>query len=139
MKHSLLIVEDDGATAAFLAENLSADGFTVAVASGAGEGLRAIEVRHPSLVLLDLSLEDGNGPELLDRVRNADGMASRFDPDVPVIVLTGRAGEVDRIRGFGRGADDYVVKESLSDSRRASAALFNAGKPPSSHETIASS
>ncbi len=110
MKHSLLIVEDDGATAAFLADNLTADGFGVAVASGAGEGLRAIEVRHPSLVLLDLALEDGNGLELLDRVRGADGMASRFDPDVPIIVLTGRAGEVDRVRGFARGADDYVVK-----------------------------
>ncbi|MDQ4049597.1 MAG: response regulator transcription factor [Actinomycetota bacterium] len=110
MKHSLLIVEDDGATAAFLADNLAADGFGVALASGAGEGLRAIEVRHPSLVLLDLALEDGNGLELLDRVRGADGMASRLDPDVPIIVLTGRGGEVDRIRGFARGADDYVVK-----------------------------
>jgi len=110
MKHSLLIVEDDGATAAFLADNLAADGFGVAVASGAVEGLRAIEVRHPSLVLLDLALEDGSGLELLDRVRAADGMASRFDPDVPIIVLTGRGGEVDRIRGFARGADDYVVK-----------------------------
>src|SRR5918997_5643171 len=110
MKHSLLIVEDDEATAAFLADNLTADGFGVAVASGAGEGLRAIEVRHPSLVLLDLALEDGNGLDLLDRVRGADGMASRIDPDVPIIVLTGRGGEVDRIRGFARGADDYVVK-----------------------------
>ena len=110
MKHSLLIVEDDTATAAFLADNLAADGFKVATASGAGEGLRAMEVRHPSLVLLDLALEDGNGLELLDRVRSADGMASRLDPDVPVIVLTGRASEADRVRGFARGADDYVVK-----------------------------
>ena len=110
MKHSLLIVEDDGPTGAFLADNLTADGFRVALASGAGEGLRAIEVRHPSLVLLDLALEDGNGLELLDRVRGADGMASRIDPAVPIIVVTGRGGEVDRIRGFARGADDYVVK-----------------------------
>jgi len=110
MKHSLLIVEDDGPTAAFLADNLSADGYNVATASGAGEGLRAIEVRHPSLVLLDLSLEDGNGLELLDHVRSADGMASRLDPDVPVIVLTGRSSEADRVRGFARGADDYLVK-----------------------------
>ena len=110
MKHSLLIVEDDGPTGAFLADNLTADGFRVALASGAGEGLRAIEVRHPSLVLLDLALEDGNGLELLDRVRGADGMASRIDPAVPIIVVTGRGGEVDRIRGFTRGADDYVVK-----------------------------
>ena len=56
MKQSLLIVEDDEATRAFLADNLAADGYKVACASGAGEGLRAIEVRHPSLVRLDLVL-----------------------------------------------------------------------------------
>ncbi|MBA2439446.1 MAG: response regulator transcription factor [Thermoleophilaceae bacterium] len=110
MKHSLLIIEDDAPTATFLADNLAADGFKVAIASGAGEGLRAIEVRHPSLVLLDLALEDGSGLDLLDRVRAADGLASRVDPDLPVIVLTGRGSEADRIRGFGRGADDYLVK-----------------------------
>jgi DNA-binding response OmpR family regulator len=110
MRHSLLIVEDDEATAAFLADNLAADGFSVARAAGAAEGVRQIEVRHPSLVLLDLTLEEGSGLDLLDRVRAADGMASRIDPDVPVIVLTGRSGEADRVRGFARGADDFVVK-----------------------------
>lgn len=110
MKPSLLIVEDDEPTRAFLADNLTADGFAVACASGAAEGVRAIEVRHPSLVLLDLALEDGSGLDLLDRVRSADGLASRIDPDLPVVVLTGRSGEADRVRGFSRGADDYVVK-----------------------------
>ena len=110
MKHSLLIVEDDTPTATFLADNLTADGFKVAIATGAGEGLRAIEVRHPSLMLLDLALDDGSGLDLLDRVRAADGLASRVDPDLPVIVLTGRSTEADRIRGFARGADDYLVK-----------------------------
>jgi DNA-binding response OmpR family regulator len=107
---SLLVVEDDQATCSFLADNLAADGFRVATASGAGEGIRAIEVRRPKLVLLDLMLEDGNGLELLDRVRSADGLASRIDPELPVIVLTARGGDSDRIRGFARGADDYVVK-----------------------------
>jgi len=46
-------------------------------------------------------------------VRSSDGLASRIDPDLPVIVLTGRAGETDRVRGFARGADDYVVKPFL--------------------------
>ena len=69
-----------------------------------------MEVRHPALILLDLTLEDGNGLDVLDRVRAADGIASRIDPDVPVIVITGRGGEADRVRGFVRGADDYVVK-----------------------------
>jgi len=110
MKQSLLIVEDDEATRAFLADNLTADGFRVACASGVGEGLRAIEVRHPALVLLDLGLEDTHGLELLDRVRAADGIASRLDPELPVIVVSGRASEADRVRGFARGADDYLVK-----------------------------
>jgi CheY-like chemotaxis protein len=62
----------------------------VAGASGAGEGLRAIEVRQPALVVLDLALEDGSGLALLDRVQAADGLASRIDPDLPVTVLSGQ-------------------------------------------------
>jgi DNA-binding response OmpR family regulator len=107
---SVLVVEDDEATRAFLTDNLTADGFKVWAASGAAEGVRAIEVRNPSLVVLDLMLEDGSGLELLDRVRSADGLASRIDPDLPVVVLSGRAGDTDRVRGFVRGADDYVGK-----------------------------
>ena len=112
-RQSLLVVEDDEATRSFLAENLEADGFKVATATGAAEALRAIEVRSPSLVVLDLRLEDGNGLELLDRVRAADGLASRIDPDVPVLVLSGRGSDPDRVRGFARGADDYLVKPLL--------------------------
>jgi DNA-binding response OmpR family regulator len=107
---SLLLVEDDEATAAFLADNLGADGFKVTTASGAAEGWRALEVRNPDLVVLDLMLAEGSGLDLLDRVRAADGLASRVDPQVPVIVLSGRTSEVDRLRGFARGADDYVPK-----------------------------
>jgi CheY-like chemotaxis protein len=106
----ILVVEDDDATRAFLLENLAADGFRVAGASSPGEGVRAIEVRRPSLVLLDLALEDGSGLQLIDRVRHADGLASRIDPDLPVIVLTGRVAEADRVRSFARGADDHVCK-----------------------------
>jgi DNA-binding response OmpR family regulator len=109
----ILVVEDDQVTRSFLLENLAADGFRVAGASGAGEGLRAIEVRQPSLVVLDLVLEDGSGLALLDHVREADGLASRIDPELPVIVLTGRAGEADRVRSFGRGADDHLSKPFL--------------------------
>ena len=49
----------------------------------------------------------------LDRVRSADGLASRVDPHVPVIVLSGRSGDLDRVRGFARGADDYLAKPFL--------------------------
>jgi DNA-binding response OmpR family regulator len=107
---SLLIVEDDDLTASFLADNLAADGFDVATAGGAGEGLRALEVRTPQLVILDLMLGDGNGLEVLDRVRSSDGLATRIDPEVPVIVLSGRSGDADRVRSFARGADDHLAK-----------------------------
>jgi len=107
---SLLLVEDDDATASFLAQNLRADGYRVARAAAAGEALRAMEVRRPDAVVLDLILADGSGLEVLDRVRAADATGSRIDPDLPVIVLSGRGDEVDRVRGFARGADDYVTK-----------------------------
>jgi DNA-binding response OmpR family regulator len=109
----VLVVEDDDATRAFLLDNLAADGFRIAGASGAGEAIRAIEVRQPALVVLDLVLEDGNGLALLDRVRASDGLASRVDPDLPVIVLSGRASDSDRVRSFARGADDHLCKPFL--------------------------
>lgn len=109
-EQTLLVVEDDEATAAFLADNLRADGFRVAVAAGENEAVRGLEVRRPDLVLLDLRLSEGDGLRLLDRIRSADPVASRLSPDTPVVVLSGRAGEIDRIRGFARGADDYVAK-----------------------------
>jgi len=87
----ILVVEDDEPTRSFLLDNLAADGFKVAGAGGVGEGLRAIEVRQPALVVLDLALEDGSGLALLDRLRGADGLASRLDPDLPVNILTGRS------------------------------------------------
>ena len=111
---SVLVVEDDRATRAFLLDNLSRGRLPMRWArAGVGEGLRAIEVRRPALVVLDLGLEDGSGLALLDRVRAADGLASRVDPDLPVIVLSGRAGDADRVRSFARGADDHVCKPFL--------------------------
>jgi CheY-like chemotaxis protein len=84
---TVLVVEDGDVTRGFLLDNLAADGFRVAGASGEGEGLRAIEVRQPALVVPDLLLDDGSGLALLDRVRASDGLSSRIDPDLPVIVL----------------------------------------------------
>src|SRR3954447_7569025 len=94
----LLVVEDDEQTAAFLADNLRADGFRVGIASAAGEALRAIEVRKPDLVLLDLALDAGSsGLSVLDRVRAADGLGSRIDPRLPVIIVSGHGAELDRV------------------------------------------
>jgi DNA-binding response OmpR family regulator len=109
-QHLILVVEDDEPTRGFLAENLVADGFRVAGAGSAAEALRAIEVRQPALVLLDLRLEGGSGLDVLDRLRSADGLATRIDPDLPVIVVSGRSSEADRVRSFARGADDHLNK-----------------------------
>jgi DNA-binding response OmpR family regulator len=57
-----------------------------------------------------LSLPDASGLDVLREIREADGVDSRFDPRLPVIVLTGRSGETDRVRGLDSGADDYLVK-----------------------------
>jgi DNA-binding response OmpR family regulator len=107
----MLVVEDDDATARFLADNFHADGFAVWHASEPGEALRALELRQPDVLLLDLGLSGAaDGFAVLDRVRSADAASSRVDPDLPVIVVSGRVGEVDRVRGFARGADDYLCK-----------------------------
>jgi DNA-binding response OmpR family regulator len=106
----ILLVEDDAALRTFLADNLAADGFVPLVAETLGDGLRMLEYKQPDLALVDVGLPDGSGLDLIARVRAADGIASRLDPAVPLVVLTGRAGEIDRVRGFERGADDYVVK-----------------------------
>jgi DNA-binding response OmpR family regulator len=105
----ILVVEDHDLTRAFLLDNLAADGFRVAARAARGRGC-AIGVRQPALVVLDRALEAGSGLALLDRVRVADGLASRIDPDLPVIVLSGRSGDADRVRSFARGADDHVCK-----------------------------
>ena len=131
-RQPLLVVEDDEATGVFLADNLGADGFRVTVATGAAEALRAIAVRRPALVVLDLLLEDGSGLRVLDEVRRADGLASRIDPGLPVIVVSGRTGDSDRVRAFARGADDYVPKPFLYQELlgRIRAVLRRAGGPP---------
>ena len=62
------------------------------------------------MLLLDLVLPDAAGIDVLREIRGADGSTGRFDPELPVIVLSGRGSEADRLRGLTAGADDYVVK-----------------------------
>jgi DNA-binding response OmpR family regulator len=107
---TIMVVEDDDATRAFLADNLKADSFGVVAASSARQAFNLLEVKDCDLMLLDVILPDASGFEMCRRLREADGLAQRIDPQLPVIMLTGRASETDRVRGFARGADDYVVK-----------------------------
>jgi DNA-binding response OmpR family regulator len=107
---SLVVCEDDEVTLDLLCEHLSADRFGVMPAPSASDALRLCRYNHPDLLLLDLSLPDASGLDVLREIREADGIDSRFDPRLPVIVLTGRSGDTDRVRGLDSGADDYVVK-----------------------------
>jgi DNA-binding response OmpR family regulator len=107
---TILVVEDHPATRTFLADNLSADGYELLEAETAADGERLIETGFPDLAIVDLGLPDGDGLELLRRVRAADRVAGRIDPDLPLLVLSGRVAELDRLRGFSRGCDDYVTK-----------------------------
>jgi len=107
---TIVLVEDDPVLSTFLADNLSADGYEPVVAETLRDGLRELEFRRPDLAIVDLGLPDGSGLELIELVRTADGIASRLDPTVPLIVLSARAGELDRVRAFERGADDFVPK-----------------------------
>jgi DNA-binding response OmpR family regulator len=107
---SLVVCEDDTPTLELLCDHLSADSFGVLPAPSASDALRLCRYNHPDLLLLDLTLPDASGLDVLREIRDADGVTSRFDPSLPVIILTGRGADEDRVRGLETGADDLVVK-----------------------------
>jgi len=107
---SVVVCEDDATTLELLCDHLVADRFGVLPAPSASDALRLCRYKQPDLLLLDLALPDASGLDVLQEIREADGVVSRFDPSLPVIVLTGRGADQDRVRGLEFGADDYLVK-----------------------------
>jgi two-component system response regulator RegX3 len=101
-KRTILLVEDEEAISEPLATALAREGFEPLVAGTAAKGLELFERRAPDLVLLDVMLPDGDGRDLLRRIRET----SR----TPVVMLTARGEEMDRVLGLELGADDYVTK-----------------------------
>jgi DNA-binding response OmpR family regulator len=99
----ILVVEDQRDLARGLQANLEVEGYEVAVALTGEDGLRIAREEPVDLVLLDLMLPGIDGYDVLSRLRQAG-------VDVPVLILTARAEEVDKVRGFLAGADDYVTK-----------------------------
>ena len=98
----VLVVDDDEAIRALLTRYLEMEGFSVEQVPDGGGALAAIAASQPDLILLDLMLPSQDGLDILTRLRR--------DSDVPVILLTARGTEADRILGLKLGADDYVVK-----------------------------
>ena len=99
----LLVVEDEETILELLAGSLRLAGFEVMTASSGAEALRAAAASRPDLVLLDVMMPDGDGFEVVRRMRSSG-------PDVPVIFLTARDGVRERVAGLALGGDDYVTK-----------------------------
>jgi len=103
---TIVVVEDDTHIGDLLDLLLRAEGFRVIQAAEGTRGLAAVEREKPRLAVLDVGLPDIDGLEVVRRIRALAGPASR----TPVIMLTARDGEIDRVLGLELGADDYVTK-----------------------------
>ena len=105
MQPYILVMEDEDALATLLQYNLEKEGYDVAVAADGEEGMLQIDERTPDLILLDWMLPKLSGIEVCRRVR---GRAETRN--LPIIMLTARGEETDRVRGLDTGADDYMTK-----------------------------
>ena len=99
----VLLVDDDAAIRRTMTVGLELEGFDVVCASGGRAALEAVKAVQPAVMLLDLTMPDLDGLEVLERLRAAGD-------DLPVCVLSAREQVSDRVRGLEAGADDYVVK-----------------------------
>ena len=105
MTASILVVEDEPAIQELIAVNLARNGHQVRRAASAAEALRAMAEALPDVVLLDWMLPDIAGPVIAQRLRG-----DARTREVPIIMLTARAGEDDKVAGLAAGADDYITK-----------------------------
>ena len=105
MQPYILVMEDEDALATLLQYNLEKEGYDVVIASDGEEGLVQVEERQPDLVLLDWMLPKVSGIEVCRRLRGRSETRN-----LPIIMLTARGEETDRVRGLDTGADDYLTK-----------------------------
>jgi two-component system KDP operon response regulator KdpE len=125
-KQRLLIIDDDPRLIRLVREVLSAVGYEVLTCSGGEQAIETIAVEQPDLVLLDIMLKDMDGFQVCRRVREFS--------DAPVIMLTAKVTETDKLTGFDAGADDYITKPFSSKEllARVRAVLNRAHKEGSS-------
>jgi two-component system phosphate regulon response regulator PhoB len=105
MSHKILIIEDEPDIRKTLEYNISREGYEVTSASSLSEARQSLELSSFSLLLLDLMLPDGSGLDLFRELKQDKSKSS-----MPVIILTAKDDEVDKVVGFELGADDYVTK-----------------------------
>jgi DNA-binding response OmpR family regulator len=103
LKKTILVIEDEPHIALGLKDALEFEGFRVLTAPNGREGVQLARIEKPNAVLLDLMLPDVNGYHVCEDLR-------RHDAFVPIIMLTAKSQEADKIRGLDAGADDYVTK-----------------------------
>ncbi len=127
---TILIVEDEPALARLAHDYLARAGYRAVTAAGVQASGQRLQADRPDLVVLDLGLPDGNGLDLLRDLRQSS--------DLPVIILTARGGEVDRIVGLELGADDYMVKPFSPNElvARVRAVLRRGNRRRDAHERI---
>ncbi len=101
----ILVVEDERDIAALVAYHLTKEGYRVRTVGTGGDAMEAVRDERPDLVVLDLMLPELSGYEILEEMRRRPEMQ-----EVPVVVLTARREESDRIKGLELGADDYLTK-----------------------------
>jgi two-component system KDP operon response regulator KdpE len=126
----VLLVEDDAATRDAVATNLRAHGYRIATAGDVADALRAWDAERPDLILLDLGLPDLDGTAVVRHVRR--------DATTPIVILSARADERDKVACLEAGADDYVTKPFGMDELRAriGALLRRAGGPAAAPDGI---
>ena len=105
IRPTVLLVEDESAQREMLAYNLEAEGFDVITADNGEDGLILVDENDPDLIVLDWMMPQLSGIEVCRRLKS-----NSKTRQIPVIMLSARAEEVDRVRGLETGADDYVVK-----------------------------
>ena len=129
---TILVVDDDRASRAFLADNLTAEGYEVLEAGTMAAAQRLLSTSLLDLAIVDLGLPDGDGLELLRLVRESSQTLARIDATLPMIVTSGRDSSVDRVRGFERGCDDYITTPYVYPELRARVAALLRRRTPNS-------
>jgi two-component system KDP operon response regulator KdpE len=130
-KRLILVVDDEPAIVRLVRAKLQADGYAVLTAARGEEALALLEDQRPDLIVLDLMMPGIDGFETLRRIR--------AESQVPVIMLTARSGDADKLRGLEAGADDYVVKPFNPDelaARIAAVLRRTAGATPAGGRTV---